>query len=116
MKGCHEIQGGRCVGDTHGFTLPTAAMAHLLYARHPAGPWGAEVGMASPGPLRAHKPGLETNVPAVVEQHAICLGERRGPTHQLLGCLVLARSLGKLPAVLETLPRLSVLWESSAES
>lgn len=38
MKCCHEIQGGRCVGARHGFSLAAAFMGHLLYARHPAGP------------------------------------------------------------------------------
>lgn len=116
MKGCHEIQRGRCVGDMHGFTLPTAAVAHLLRARRPAGPRDAEVGMTSPGPLGAQELGLETNVPTAVERHATCLWERRGPTDQLLGCLALARSLGKLPTMLETLPPLEVLWESSTAS
>lgn len=58
MKCCHETQGGRFVGDTHGFTLPTTFMRHLLCARHPAGPRGPEVGVTSSCPVRTQIAGL----------------------------------------------------------
>lgn len=73
---------GRCLGDTHGFTLPTAFMKHLLCAQHPAGPWGPEVGVTSSCPVRTHSwAGIQKRPPAW-SWDAVCLQERENPINR----------------------------------